>query len=399
MARTVLLTLGRLPVALTLARALAARGCRVIVADPFRWHVSRPSRAVHRCVRVPPPNSQPEAYRHAMLALIDEESVELIIPVSEEISHVLGLRAYLPAGVTVLGPDLERCLRLQDKIAFAHDAEALGLAVPTTAVAGSQAAQILANTTDTISKPVDGCSGLGLSFHSAGETLPPLAQNMLVQTAIRGQSVSTLSYLHKGDAIATTLYRGRVFSHTVAICFESVPMEPAISEWVHRFIAPLSFTGFLALDFIVDDSGQPWGIECNPRATSGLHFFDEAALGEALLSAAPQQMAAQVSATRQWAYTTLTEAWAALLSGQPQQARTILTQLFSTRDVVWDWQDPLPFLLMTPLSAEILWPAMREGISLGEASQRDIAPLFSNAKGDVPAEFPPGAQPLSRERT
>jgi hypothetical protein len=33
----------------------------------------------------------------------------------------------------------------------------------------------------------------------------------------------------------------------------------------------------------------------------------------------------------------------------------------------------MPFLLMTPMSWEILWPAITGGISLGEATQRDIA--------------------------
>ena len=50
-----------------------------------------------------------------------------------------------------------------------------------------------------------------------------------------------------------------------------------------------------------------------------------------------------------------------------------LRELLSARDVVWEAADPLPFLLMTPLSWEILWPAMTTSLSLGEATQRDIA--------------------------
>ena len=50
---------------------------------------------------------------------------------------------------------------------------------------------------------------------------------------------------------------------------------------------------------------------------------------------------------------------------------------WSVPDVVWSWRDPLPFLLMTPLSWPILKPALFEGISLGEACQRDISPLWA----------------------
>ena len=45
---TALLTLGRLPKALDIARALHGAGVRVIVAEPFRRHLSGVSNAVDR---------------------------------------------------------------------------------------------------------------------------------------------------------------------------------------------------------------------------------------------------------------------------------------------------------------------------------------------------------------
>ena len=56
MPRTVLLTIGRMPKALEVARALAGAGHRVIVADPFAWHVCRVSRAVTSSFRTTAPN-------------------------------------------------------------------------------------------------------------------------------------------------------------------------------------------------------------------------------------------------------------------------------------------------------------------------------------------------------
>ena len=58
---TVLLTLGRLPKALEVARALRGAGCRVIVAEPFRRHLTGASRAVARSVVVPSPVADREA--------------------------------------------------------------------------------------------------------------------------------------------------------------------------------------------------------------------------------------------------------------------------------------------------------------------------------------------------
>ncbi|GIS01723.1 MAG: hypothetical protein CM15mP103_02740 [Gammaproteobacteria bacterium] len=42
-------------------------------------------------------------------------------------------------------------------------------------------------------------------------------------------------------------------------------------------------TGFIGFDFILDRGGIPRGIECNPRASSGIHFIDEAWLGAAVM--------------------------------------------------------------------------------------------------------------------
>ena len=65
-----------------------------------------------------------------------------------------------------------------------------------------------------------------------------------------------------------------------------------------------------------------------------------------------------------------------LIQGQahdPAEFRRRLTRLFTSRDVVWSPADPMPFLLMTPMSWEILWPAITTEMTLGEATQRDIA--------------------------
>ena len=70
MPKTVLLTLGRLPKALELARALHQAGARVIVAEPFGLHVCRASRSVAKSIRVPAPNTDPAAYLDALEAIV-----------------------------------------------------------------------------------------------------------------------------------------------------------------------------------------------------------------------------------------------------------------------------------------------------------------------------------------
>ena len=89
---TALLTLGRLPKGLDIARALHAAGCRVIVAEPFAWHICRLSRAVARSYQVAAPNRDKERYLDDLAAIVEREAVDVVVPVSEEALHVLALR-------------------------------------------------------------------------------------------------------------------------------------------------------------------------------------------------------------------------------------------------------------------------------------------------------------------
>jgi hypothetical protein len=390
MSKTVLLTLGRLPKALALARALHSAGYRVVIAEPFRWHVCKPSRSVSACYRVPAPSVSPAAYLEALLHIVRYEAVDLVVPVSEEALYVAELHGRLPPEVTLLCPPPGLLSELHDKLTFARRAEALALPVPATYPAGTAAARELAGSTHHVIKPARGCSGIGLELRPAGTPPPPAEGGTLVQRRIDGRQVSTLSFLDGGRNLATVCYEGTVFAGTVAVCFRRVSDLQAVANWVGKFCENLDYTGFIAFDFIVDNSGTPWAIECNPRVTSGVHFLDECSLGRAL--SGPGDMNA-IAVRRdkdrfQWAYSTLTEAYASLF--RPREFIRCLREMAGARDVVWSLRDPLPFILMTPMSWEILWPAMTTSMTLGEATQSDIARLSAGTSlsGSVPTSSP-----------
>lgn len=369
---TVLLTLGRLPKALALARACHAAGCRVLVADPFRWHLCRPSRAVDRCFRVTAPNTSLSAYLDELEAIVRDQQVDLVLPVSEEALHVAALATRLPPGARLWSASQALLASLHHKREFVDLAASRGLAVPETHAADDPAAAVLAQRSAYVEKPVHSCSGIGLRFARAGEAVLAQSADAVVQERLDGDHISSLSLVDRGREIATVFYRGRVFAGTVAICFERVDEAADAQAWISTFVEGLDYSGFIAFDFIAGDDGVARAIECNPRATSGVHFFEPAALGRALLDPAAASAVQATQCSRfQWAYSTLTEAYAAVLS--PREFLRRFGEMLRARDVVWSLSDPLPFLLMTPLSWEILWPAMTSSLTLGEATQRDIA--------------------------
>ncbi len=372
---TVLLTLGRLPKALDIARAFAGEGWRVIVAEPFAWHLCRLSRAVHRSIPVCAPNTDLQRYLDDLITIVDHESVDIIVPISEEAMHAVLLQPRLPPGVRMYADQPSLVRALHDKLSFNRMANRLGLAVPATALVGDGQAQTLADSIDTVVKPVFSCSGTDLSFLPAGSRLPEPdpGQPLLVQARLYGAHRSAQAVAQTGRLLGLVVYRATLLTGTVAAAFERIEASD-IGQWVSRFVAAINYTGFIAFDFIDDAAGVAHAIECNPRLTSGVHFFEPHDLARAIIAPdTVERMTLRPQRRWQQFYACLTESQAALFD--PPRMRGHLRTMSSSRDVTFQWRDPWPFLLMTPVSWTILRRAMVGRMSLGEAATLDITRL------------------------
>ncbi len=367
-----LITLGRLPKGLELARALDAAGCRVVIAEPWAWHLSRLSKSVAASRRVRPPNPDPGAYLDDLCAVLAEEQLDLLVPVSEEIMHLSALHGRAPESVRLFVPAPERLLTLHDKLAFNKLAAGLGLPVPETHALDSESARAFAGREDFIVKPALSSAGKGLTRHRAGAALPGLDEPGIVQAFLPGEELSSFSVCDQGRVIGTVVYRGRIVSGTVAVCFEVLPEpEAALLEWIEGFVAGTGHSGFLSFDFRRDAGGRLLPMECNPRTTSGIHFVDPQDLAGAILEPdAPNRFRLRDERVLQQFYPALTETQGAAFKGRPWRAN--LKYLFGCRDVCWSRSDPWPFLLLPFASWEILRRTILRGQSFGEATTGDI---------------------------
>ncbi|MFN3892352.1 MAG: ATP-grasp domain-containing protein [Beijerinckiaceae bacterium] len=367
MKRSVLLTLGRLPKGLDIARSFAQAGWRVIVADPHKRHVVGASRAVEKSYRVPAPSEAPNAYLNALAEVIAAERVELVVPISEEILHAAALRERLPPDVRLFAMPQATLLRLHDKAGFVRFAEAHELRVPETELSGSAEALQLAARDDYVVKLRHTCAGAGLIRGVAGRP-PPSVSGAVVQRMVRGVEHSACAIAHAGYVQACAVYRGSLVSGTVAVGFERVD-HPAILEWVGRFVAVSDWTGFISFDFIVDADGAPWALECNPRLTSGVHFFETQDIARAILHpGAAVRFRRERRLQQMWACVTETQN----SFGDWPRFRKNLRHLFSTRDVSWSMRDPWPLVGMPWTAWTIISQSRALKISFGEAASSDI---------------------------
>lgn len=367
MAPTVLITLGRLPKALELCRGFSRIGWRVVVAEPHARHLCGASRDVALSVRVPPPAGGQRAYLEALASVARREGAGLVVPVSEEILHVAHLPPLLPeARVLTMPPEL--VLRLHHKGGFVETMRRIGVAVPETHPLGTPEAAAMAARMDVVVKPGHSCSGRGVRVIRGGEALPA-DDDSVVQRFIAGAEFSSCTLAAEGRVLGTAVYRGLQFGGSVAIAFERVA-HPAIEAWIAQAVAALGWTGFIAFDFRVDDHGQVFGIECNPRTTSGLHFFEPEDIARAILDPAPLRFRPPTRLQQLWSC--LTETQLSLFRRGGGFGRN-LRNLLTTRDATWALRDPWPLLSM-PWTA---WPIMREAarrrVPFGEVATLDLA--------------------------
>lgn len=374
MKKTALLTLGRLPKALDVAEALSKAGWRVIIAEPATWHLARVSRHVAKSVKVTAPNDNQSDYISDLLNVIKTENVSLVVPVSEEALHATLIEEHLLENVKLYSMPQARLRELHDKERFIKLADSFGLTVPKTFLLGTRDADAYAKDHDFILKPICTCSGQGLEIHNAGDqlpdaiTLPPT----IVQEQMKGALKSTFSMCHEGRVIGTVVYRSAILSGTVGVAFERLENEQKIERWISEFVEKSNHSGFISFDMMEDENETPHAIECNPRATSGIHFVARESIASAItspqmtdsLNMRPQKLMQQF-------YPCLTETQGSLFRRDHFLEKAGI--MWRAKEVNFSWRDPLPLWLMPFTSWQIMKRAFLHGESFGEASTHDIA--------------------------
>jgi predicted ATP-grasp superfamily ATP-dependent carboligase len=373
MTKTVLLTLGRLPKALELARSFKLAGWRVIIAEPFSWHVARLSRSVDVSRAITAPVENRKRYLEDLLKIVSDFSVDLIVPVSEESMYVAALHGDLPAGVHLFAPSQETLLRLHNKHDFIELATSYGLPVPQTAFTTSLEAETISRNGAHVIKPVFSCSGKGVRIveHAARLAVEDTSNSIIVQQYVPGQVYSSFSIASQGQVLISVIYKGTVMSGTVSVAFERVAHLPTVTGWIDQFVARSNYSGFISFDFVDANNGTAYAIECNPRMTSGAHFVHPDDLARAIVDPLCESPVRFKTETQfQQFYPCLTEAQKSVF--RPLERREKLKYLMCSKDVVWRANDPLPFLLMPLTSYKILALSIFQGLSFGEAATRDI---------------------------
>lgn len=99
-------------------------------------------------------------------------------------------------------------------------------------------------------------------------------KSWIAQRFIKGNEICTYSVWDEGNLKAFSFYKPAYrVGEGAGIYFEPVHHRKTF-ESIQAFGKLLNYTGQLSFDVIIDETDEPWFIECNPRATSGGHLIN-----------------------------------------------------------------------------------------------------------------------------
>jgi hypothetical protein len=263
----ILLTGTRSPVTRDLAQIFTGCGHEVHGTDSVNGRVALPYLTSFTRLTAPVPRF--DAFAAEARALIERLQPDLVIPLCEDIFH---WRCAVPPGWPLFAPDLKVLMQLHSKFAFVALAQSLGLPAPET------------RRTPTGDPPQDyvfksefSRFGVGIMIKPQSAPPPALPGNpWLQQDWIDGEDLSAHAIAREGKLSAFAAYRSGWRAKGGA-SYHFAPIEPTLAQAVETLIAilaeALTLTGQFACDLRRDRQGGLWLIECNPRATSGLHLL------------------------------------------------------------------------------------------------------------------------------
>lgn len=273
----VLITGARSPGARHLAWGLRAAGACVHMADSLPTWCGADDTPAFAFHRLPPAATQGSDHAHTVVELTQALGFTSIIPFNEDALHLarwgkeaLGPRLRTPSFATMLAA--------HNKATFVDLCARAGTAAPRSVVLSPTTLRAWPIPLDeTVAKPVWSRFGSDVIVRPTEPQLDLLGHERrpwLLQERIRGEEFCATALCDAGRVVGLCVYQGRQRAGVGAsVCFESVDSAP-FEQDVARFVAATGWDGLVGFDVIRRD-GVNWFIECNPRGTSGVHFFED----------------------------------------------------------------------------------------------------------------------------
>ncbi len=273
----VLITGARAPIALDLARIFHRAQHRVYMADSTRYPLSKKSNCIAEYITLPSPRLQPTQFVNSLKQALKEFQIDMLIPTCEEIFYISQFRNQFPSDLIVFCDNFIKLKWLHNKYTFIQSCSNQPIYTPKTYLIDEHLSLDDLEDIRYVIKPVYSRFATQVILNASKKQILELKKSKpnqyIAQEFIGGAEYSTYGVALNGKLTANVCYHSLYRAGKGAgILFHNVYI-PEIFNFITEYVKENNFTGQIAFDFIQDRKGNVYVIECNPRGTSGLHFF------------------------------------------------------------------------------------------------------------------------------
>lgn len=374
----VLLTDGNERSALAAARSLVDAGWKVGVAAGRgrRLSLAGVSRGVRRLRLETDALADPTGYAAEVGQLAARHEVRVVLPVTDaSVQAILAGREHLPPSAALPFPDLATFRKASDKGAILKYARDAGFAVPDTIVLADATAELPgAEFFPAVLKPHRSVAlgrRFGVEFVDTPEQcraslrdVADAAFPVLLQRRIRGSGEGLFVLRWDNRVVAEFAHRRlreKPPEGGVSVYRESIALDAELAAAGRRLLEALDWQGVAMIECKRDESsGRPVLMEINGRLWGSLQLAIDAgvdfprllvscALGEGLRVPAVTQY--RVGVRSRWFWGDFDNLYLQLRNGGGAVGKLaalrdfVATGFRRTREEIWRWRDPAPFLL------------------------------------------------------
>lgn len=374
----VMITSGRSPGGLELIRLLYQFGHKVFVIDSHQLTISHFSKTVEKIYQVPKPKQETLSYIEATKKIIKKESIDILIPCYEETFHISKFKREFSSLCMVWCTNIQLLKGLHHKKYFMDLCQSFGLLTPKTAYFDKK--ECLSKKrylNNVILKPSYSRYADSVILNPNKEKIKDLNLHpenpWLIQEKIKGRHYSTYGLALDGHLFAHTIYPMEMTSFNICVHFEHT-IHNELTEWVQKFIIKTSFTGQIGFDFIINEKGLIYPLECNPRMTSGIHLFRNSMAFASLFSIPLRKKIDEkfetVSPERQAPFMISLLVFFKIF--HPFHFIRNLLSWLKGKDVIFRFSDPLPVLGQFFIFFKVMILSFLKSVSMTEYTMLDI---------------------------
>jgi len=268
----ILITCPRAPVSIEWIRIFSRAGHHVTLVDSVSFPIAKYYKKT-KFIKIASPRLDFENYEKEMKELVAK--ADWVIPNCEDIFFLSRVRDAMDTETFFFMPKSSLLFELHHKFNFFKHLNEEVKFPKTKLINDKNQIEIDKNT---ILKPVFSRFGRSVIREVTKENLKDIevskAYPWVQQERIVGEAICNYALILNGEVLAHVAYRPKYLLNEAAATYFEPFIDERLEKFIEKFAKESNYTGQVAFDFI-DDGANLYVLECNPRATSGLHILSE----------------------------------------------------------------------------------------------------------------------------